>query len=151
VIARNAQSGYSAFCYFVCEWDSRAKDKHYKVKDWPMRENSVLGEKYVRSQRLVDKDKIVLPPLNIILGFMKNFVKAMSSFEYSREIFPKLCDAKLKEGIFFESQILEIINDLFEHLLLENEKSAWLTFKAVGLNFFGNVTAENYKKSFEDL
>jgi hypothetical protein len=28
------QSGYTKFCCFLCEWDSRAKDKHYKIKDW---------------------------------------------------------------------------------------------------------------------
>ena len=38
------QSGYRKFCCFLCEWDSRAKDKHYKIKNWPMRENSVPGE-----------------------------------------------------------------------------------------------------------
>ena len=35
------QSGYTKFCCFLCEWDSRAKDKHYKIKDWPMQGNSV--------------------------------------------------------------------------------------------------------------
>ena len=34
------QSGYTKFCCFLCEWYSRAKDKHYKIKDWPMQENS---------------------------------------------------------------------------------------------------------------
>ena len=38
------QSGYTKFCCVLCEWDSRAKDKHYKIKHWPMRENSVPGE-----------------------------------------------------------------------------------------------------------
>ena len=73
---------------------------------------------------------------------MKNFVKAMNKgFEYSREKFPKLSDAKLKEGIFIEPQICEITNDyLFEHLLTETEKSLWIMFKAVGLYFLGKVT-----------
>ena len=56
-----------------------------------------------------------------------------------REKFPKFSDAKLKEGIFIEPQVREIINDdLSEHLLTETVKSAWPTFKAVGLNFLGN-------------
>jgi hypothetical protein len=29
------QSSYTKFCCFLCEWDSRTKDKHYKVKDLP--------------------------------------------------------------------------------------------------------------------
>jgi hypothetical protein len=61
-----------------------------------------------------------------------------------REKFPKFSDAKLKEGIFIEGKIREIINDdLFEHLLMETEKSLWLMFKAVGIYFLGNVTAKN--------
>jgi len=43
-----------------------------------MRENSVSEEKCVRNQLLVDTDKILLPPLHIKLGVMKNFVKAMN-------------------------------------------------------------------------
>jgi len=35
--------------------------------------------------------------------------------------------------------------------LTETEKSAWLTFNAVFLNFFGNVKAENYKKLVQIL
>ena len=53
------QSGYTKFCCFLCEWDSWAKEKRYKIQDWPMRENSDPGEKCVRNQPLVDKDKIL--------------------------------------------------------------------------------------------
>jgi hypothetical protein len=150
------QSNYTQFCHFLCQWDSRVKDKHYKIKGWPMGENSVPGGKYVRNQALVDKDKILLLPLHIKLGLMKNFVKAMNKhgkhFEYLREKFPKLSDAKLKEGIFIGLQIRGIIDDdVFEHLSPETEKSAWLTFEAVCLNFLGNVKAENYKELVEDV
>ena len=69
-----------------------------------------------------------------------------------REKFTKFSEAKLKEGIFIEPQVREIINDdLCEHLLTETEKSAWLTFKAVCLNFLGNLKSENYKELVEDL
>ena len=27
------QSGYTRFCCFLCEWDSQARDLHYKIKD----------------------------------------------------------------------------------------------------------------------
>ena len=68
-----------------------------------------------------------------------------------REKFPKLSDAKLKERIFIGLQICEIINDdLSEHLLTETEKSAWLTFRAVCLNFLGNIKAENYNELVEN-
>jgi hypothetical protein len=65
---------------------------------------------------------------------------------------PKLSDATLKEDIFIGHQIRGIIDDdLFVNLLKQTEQSAWLRFKAVCLNFIGNVKAENYKKLVEDL
>ena len=68
------------------------------------------------------------------------------------EKFPKLSDVKFKDGIFTGPQIRDIINDdLLEHLLTESEKSAWLTFEAVCLNFLENVKAEKYKELVEDL
>ena len=73
-------------------------------------------------------------------------------FEYLREKYPKLSDIKLKDGILIGPEIREIINDgLLEHLLTETEKSAWLKFKAVCLNFLENVKAENYNELVEDL
>jgi hypothetical protein len=82
---------------------------------------------------------------------MKHFVKAVNkhakSSEYLRGKFPKLSDANLKEGIFIGLQIRGTIkDDLFVHLLSETEKSAWLTFKVVCVNFLGNVKAKNYQK-----
>jgi hypothetical protein len=60
---------------------------------------------------------------------MKSIVTAMykrgKGFEYLREKLPKISDGKVKEGIFIEPQIREIINgDLLGHLLTETEKSA---------------------------
>jgi hypothetical protein len=43
------QSGYTKFSCFLCEWDSWSRDKHYKIKEWPMQENSVPREKCVRN------------------------------------------------------------------------------------------------------
>jgi len=42
-------------------------------------------------------------------------------------------------------------SDLFEHMLMDTEKSVWLMFKAVCLNFLRNVKAEHYKELVEDL
>jgi hypothetical protein len=38
-----------------------------------------------------------------------------------------------------------------EHVLTETEKSVWLKFKAVCLNFLRNVKAKSYKELVEDL
>ena len=102
------RSGYTKLCYFLCEWDSQVQDKHYKIKDWPMGGNSVPGEKCVRNQPLVKKGTILLPPLHIKLGLMKNFIKAMNKhgkgFQYLIEKFKKLSDGRLKQRTFIESQ-----------------------------------------------
>jgi hypothetical protein len=107
---------------FFFERDNRTKEKHYKIKDWPMRENSVLGEKFVRNWHLFYKDKILLRPLDIKLVFMKSSAKAMKKrakcFEYLRKNFPKFSDTKLKENIWFHGSVhhsknhLEITNKM---------------------------------------
>ena len=38
------QTGYTKYCCFLCEWDSRARQSHYVVKHWPKRVLKV-GEK----------------------------------------------------------------------------------------------------------
>jgi hypothetical protein len=68
------QSGYTKLCYFLCEWDSQGKDKHYKITDWPKRDISVSGENFVKSMNKHVKD--------------------------FRDKFPKLSYAELKDGIF---------------------------------------------------
>ena len=59
------------FVVFFCEWGSGAKDKRFKAKDRPLRENSAPDEKCVRNQTLVDRNIILLPPLHITLSLIK--------------------------------------------------------------------------------
>ena len=64
----------------------------------------------------VNPNKVLMPPLHIKLGLMKNFVKAMAkhrsnSFEFVCKNFPKLSQAKLKEGIFFGPRIRKVFQD----------------------------------------
>lgn len=103
-ILTGLQGGYTKFCCFLCEWDSRARDKHYKIKTWPLRKKLTPGLKNVSQKPLVPSEKIFLPPLHIKLGLMKNFVKAINKdgagFQYLKTKFPRISDAKLKEGIF---------------------------------------------------
>ena len=53
---------------------------------------------------LVERYKIVFPPLHIKLGIMKQFVKALEKdgvcFRYICIKFPGLCIEKLKAGVF---------------------------------------------------
>ena len=59
------------------------------------------GSKNVAHVPLVQRDKVLMPPLHIKLGLMKNFVKRLDNdsdaFRYLRGKFPELSDAKVKE------------------------------------------------------
>lgn len=71
------QGGYTKFPCFICLWDSRDKQRHWIQKDWPVREELKVGMKNVINVPLVNRDRIILPPLHIKLGIMKQFVKAL--------------------------------------------------------------------------
>ena len=71
------QLGYTKFRCFLCEWDSRDKAHHYVKRIWPGRKILEPGHKNVKYHSLVESSRILLPPLHIKLGLMKNFVKAM--------------------------------------------------------------------------
>jgi len=80
------QQGYTKYCCFLCQWDSRAKELHYIKRDWPPRASPKVGEMNVENSPLTDSHKIILPPLHIKLGLAKNLIKAMnqngSAFKY---------------------------------------------------------------------
>lgn len=148
-ILMGMQLGYTKFNCFLCEWDSRKKDEHYVKKAWPIRDGMQPGHKNVIHEPLVDKGSIILPPLHIKLGLMKNFVKALDktskAFTYLREKFSQVSDAKIKEGIFVGPQIRKVIADRhFEELLSGKELDAWVAFKSIVANFLGNHKSLDY-------
>ena len=150
------QSGYTKYCCFLCEWDSRARSFHYIKRDWPLRLSMEPGIKNVQYHPFVESKKILLPPLHIKLGLMKNFVKAMdkskAAFEFLIKKFPSLSEAKIREGVFVGPQIRELFQDAeFDQVLKGKEKRAWNTFKLVATNFLGNYKADNYRKLVENL
>lgn len=51
------QSGYTKYPCFICEWDSRAREKHWIQKWWPTRENLTPGSKNIKHNTLVDPKK----------------------------------------------------------------------------------------------
>jgi len=140
----------------MCEWDSRNKKNHYVNKLWPEQTSLTPGEKNVVNPPLVLPEKIFLPPLPIKLGPMKNFVKVMDKtgcgFEYLRNMFPNVSDAKIKEGIFIGPQIRELMQDKqFNEDLNETERNVWLSFKRICKDFLGNHKAANYQDVVQDL
>jgi len=83
---------------------SRDKKNRYVNKLCPKKSSLTPGEKNVVNPPIVLPEKIFLPSLHIKLVLMENFVKGMDKtghgFEYLRNKFPNVIDAKIKEGIF---------------------------------------------------
>ena len=73
---------------------------HYVKRIWIQMKSLKVGEKNVQHPALAEWHKILLPPLDIKPGLMKNFVKAMdrtgTAFKYLAEKFPRLSEAKIK-------------------------------------------------------
>jgi len=80
---------------------------------------------------------------------MKNFVKAMNQEEaaitYLREKFPRLSEAKLKEGIFTGPQRDLIKGEYFDKLVEGDEKAAWDCVEFLVKGFLGNRRAKDYE------
>ena len=93
-------------------------------------------EKNIFNLHLVLPEKILLPRLHIKLGLKKNFLKGVDKtgrgFEYFRNKFPNVSDAKIKESILIGPQIRELMQDKeFYEDLNENERNSWLPFKRI--------------------
>jgi len=98
----------------------------------------------------IKDSKIILPPLHIKLGIMKQFVKALNKdgdcFKYICTKFPGSTIEKLKACIFDGPQIRTLINYCdFPNYMNEKESCAWSTFVETVKNFLGNRIAVNYK------
>lgn len=144
------QSGYTKMPCFICEWDSRARDKHWKKTDWPKRKTIQPGSQNIINVPLVQRSKILLPPLHIKLGLMKQITKALPKygdcFQYLVTRFSKVSYEKLKQGIFVGPQIRKLMKDkLFESTMNPVEKRAWFLFKNVVDKFLGNHKHPEYK------
>ena len=85
------QGGYTKYPCFLCLLDSQADDQHYVKLEWLLRQGLKPGSHNIQSHPFVELSKILLPPLHIKLGVMKNF-KAMdrkgSGFVFPQEKFP---------------------------------------------------------------
>ena len=125
-------------------------------KDWPLREAINVGDKNIINEPLVDREKIIFPPLHIKVGLMKQLVKALNKegdcFLYICESFPGLSDEKLKAGVFDGPQIHKLIKgQQFTTSMTEVEKEAWNAFVEVTKNLLGNNKSENYIELVNDI
>lgn len=108
-ILMGLQLGYTKYMCFMCLWDTRFKGNHYRTHNWVNRSNAPNVRGNVIHPPLVDEGKILLPPVHIKLGIVKNFIKAIVGrpevFECLRMVFPHLSQAKIKEGRFIAALI----------------------------------------------
>ena len=90
-------------------------------KQWESRDDGTLGEHNIIQPALIPIDKILLPPLHIKLGVVKNSIKCLnksgSAFSFLITLFPKLSEAKIKESMDALNNIFCQINYkiLFSH------------------------------------
>ena len=150
------QGGYTKFPCFLCLWVSKARTEHWIKKDWPTRSELVPGSLNVLAPLVVERFKIVFPPLHIKLGIIKQFVKALEEdcncFKYICMKFPGLTIEKLKAGIFDGPQIRKLINDAnFCNFMNPAELSACTAFTNVVKFFLGKqrrLTTKNLLKYY---
>ncbi|KAF2350265.1 hypothetical protein FHG87_018979 [Trinorchestia longiramus] len=150
------QGGYTKCPCFLCLWDSRAVDQHYVRQEWPSRQALKPGSHHVVSHPLVEPSKILLPPLHIKRGLMKNFVKALDReggrFAFLHQKFQRKSMEKIKAGIFDGPQIRELIRDTnFDDALNPAYFFVWLFFESVIANFLGNHKCAQYQKVVDEL
>lgn len=103
-ILQGMQGGYTKHMCFLCNWDSRYKEGcQYLKRDWNLRGENVPGRLNVQKAELVQRENILLPPLHIKLGIVKNFIKLVYKQETVakclHKIFKRLSKAKLKNGM----------------------------------------------------
>ena len=73
-------------------------------------EQHAFQETKISKRSIVDGKDVLMPPLHITLGLVKNFVKQLGKSKFKKfaflyNKFSKISDAKLKESIFVGQQI----------------------------------------------
>ena len=150
------QAGYTEHPCFLCLWDSRADDRHYIQISWPPRTSFVPGLQNVKSTCLVDPQNILLPPLHIKLGLMKNYIKALDkdgpTFMCLRRKFSRISEVKLRAGVVDVPQIRKLIKDEgFTAQMSAREKRALTSFWVVTSNFLGKHRSPDYEEQVKEL
>ena len=150
------QQGFTKFPCYLCLWDSRNTNFHYNKRNWPSRSSYGIETHNVKHTPLVKPKKVILPPLHIKLGLIKQFAKKLNpesdAFKHIQELFPKLSEAKVKAEIFVGSQVKRRMkSDSFSEKLSAVERRAWKSFVSVVEGFLGNHKADNFRNIVEKL
>ena len=116
-IIMGLRGGFSANQCFLCEWEGHAYKLHYSGKNWKRRTSFKVSDSCIDLEPLVSASEILLPPLHIKLGLVKNFIKALvkqnkkdqqksgtfnETIDFLSMVFPKLSNGKLEQGLYIE-------------------------------------------------
>jgi hypothetical protein len=129
---------------------------HWTQIQWTQRNKLILNSKNILRKSLVNPEKMILPPLHIKFGLMKQFFKALNvnvnCFNYPSNKFPALSQAKIKEGIFAGPQTMALTKDkMFEESMTAIEREAWISFKEAIDKFLGNNNDTNYEQVVNNM
>ena len=85
------KSGFTKYPCFICEWDSRDRINHWIKCDWSLRECITPGYRNILQPALVDRSNVILPPLHIKLGLIKQYLNALNKEGASFKSFKRSC------------------------------------------------------------
>lgn len=102
------------------------------------------------------KVSLLVIPLHSKMFTMKQFVKALpkdgDTFECLANKFPRLSEAKLKEGVLVDPDIKTLMKGwLFQTKLEDIERSAWQFVKEVMKISHGNYNDPDFKNIVENM
>jgi hypothetical protein len=103
----------------------------------------IPGIHNVIHKALVSREKILLPPVHIKQGLLKQFVKALdpnsAALPHIRKMLPHLSESKVKSGIFTGPQIrVMLASQDLEQTMTVVEINAWEAFRMVVTYLLGN-------------
>ena len=150
------QGGYTKRSCFLCLRNSRADEQHYLVKNWPACKDLTPGSHNVLNSPLIERSKILLPPLHIKLGLAKQFVKSLKptshAFCHIKQLFPSISEAKVRSGIFVGPQIRRMLaSEELKKQMSDLEKNAWQAFRMIAEGFLGNHRKDDYAMVVSNL
>jgi len=143
-------------------WDSKAYSTHYTKNDYEMRtEHHNVDELSVRHEPLVARDRIILPPLHVKLGIVKQFICYLfkkspncEGAKYLRQFFAGIVsDSHLVAGVLTGPEIRLLFNNdkVFCDKLTDVQLKAWKALKKVCDEFLGNYRAPEYRQLCADM
>ena len=141
------KQGFTKYWCFICEWEGRARSRHYSIKDWPARKSLEPSLMNVEKHPLVELSKILLPSKYLKLGLMKKFCKdhepRRSCLYTLTRIVPQTKWCKIERMYcHWSTNTRSYQDEYFDKLLQGDEKATRDSFKFVVKGFLGKRRAQ---------